>query len=82
MLLDPLLVAQKRVVRCIAGAEYPADANPLTKEYSILKLEDIYSYVTSLYMFKNHRNIEFLNKHGFNTCNRKLARSSYQRLTT
>ena len=81
-ILDPLIIAQKRIVRCIAGAEYRAHTNPLFKEYSILKLEDIYSYVTSLYMFKNHQNIEFLNKHEFSTRERELARPSYQRLTT
>ena len=81
-ILDPLILAQKIIVRCIPGAEYRAHMNLLFKVISILKLEDIYSYVTSLYMFKHHQNIEFLNKHRYNTKNRELAWPSYQRLTT
>ena len=41
-ILHALIIAQKIIVRCIAGAENPAHTNLLFKEYSILKLDDIY----------------------------------------
>ncbi len=48
---EKIKIMQKRIVRSIYGAEYVAHTHILFTELGLLKLEDIYKYETSKFMY-------------------------------
>ena len=80
--LKPLIIAQKRVIRCLADAEYNAHTSPLFKKYQLLKFEDIVEYVLCIYMYKSIKAHKLSPARRANTRNQNDTRSSFQRLTT
>ena len=48
--INKLCVAQKKIIRIIAGAQYNAHTDPLFKKFNILKLSDIYKLQISKYV--------------------------------
>ena len=50
--LDPLIKAQKRAIRIIAGAKRLEHSRPLFKELKLLNLKELYVYCVQLFMFK------------------------------
>ena len=50
--LQPLLLNQKRLVRIITNSDFYAHTNSLFKQLKILKIEDLYTYHTQLFMYK------------------------------
>ena len=52
--LDPLVKAQKRAIRVIAGVKRYEHTDPLFRKMKILKTEQIYIYMVQLFMFKQH----------------------------
>jgi len=52
---EPLVIAQKRVIRCFSDAEYRAHTSLLFKQLQILKLEDIKGYSLCIHMFNSLR---------------------------
>ena len=70
MYLKPLITAQKLICRNFEGAPYREHTNPLFLEYSILKLNEIYTYVVCFQMFKARMANEFDPSPIINTRNR------------
>lgn len=78
-LLDSLFVMQKRIVRNIAAAPFLAHTTPLFREFSILKIPDIFKYAVCCHMFKLKNTFDA--PHTANTRFRDLPRTTYHRLT-
>ena len=78
-LLNSLFLLQKRIVRNIAAAPFLAHTNPIFREFSILKLHDIFKYAVCCHMFKLKNT--FVAPHSVNTRSRNLPRTTYHRLT-
>ena len=53
ILINPLFLLQKRVVRIITKSSYLEHSNPLFYELGILKIFDVYRYFCCLYAHKN-----------------------------
>ena len=51
---NKLVLLQKRLIRIISGSSYLAHTAPLYKEINLLKLDEIYQYMTLLFMYKYH----------------------------
>ena len=51
--LDPLIKAQKRIIRLITNSEYLAHTAPLFKTMQILNIENLRKYSLALYFYKN-----------------------------
>ena len=79
--LAALIVAQKRVIRTIAGAQRYDHTTPLFSSLKILKLPDIYKYQISVYMFENNHNPIFQSNHQHDTRNRNLLNPVFHRLS-
>ena len=81
-LLQNLFLVQKRVVRNVVGASYLAHTSPIFKEFSILKLGDLYKFNICIYMHKQMNSSSYQVLHDLNTRNRDLARPVRHRLAT
>ena len=68
-ILKPLITAQKRIIRTIDGAQYREHTNQLFLICSLLKLNEIYSYIVCI-----------INSHIINSRNRDQMQPAYQRL--
>ena len=51
-----LIIAQKRAIRCVAGAKYNETTNPLFYQLRLLKLDDLYKMEVAKIIFKYHNN--------------------------
>ena len=54
--LSNLVIQQKKTIRTIADANYLDHTTPLFHRFKLLKIKDIYSYFTAIYMFKKSLN--------------------------
>ena len=72
--LKPLVLTQKRIVRCIADADYLAHTTPIFRQLGILKLEDVYKYNTLIDTFLKLQDNEYTTNHGVNTRFSMMAR--------
>ena len=72
--LEPLIVLQKRMIRLMKDAEFLSHTTPLFHELRILKFNDIYSYFTSIFMYKAIKIGLYCTEHTVNTRNRNDAR--------
>lgn len=79
--LNNLITMQKRMIRLIGDSSFLAHTTPLFYKFSLLKLEDIFRYNVSMYMYKNHQNSNFRVQHNYHTRFRNRPLSSYNRLT-
>ena len=52
--LDPIIKAQKRIVRIITHSPYNEHTSPLFTQLKILNLEGIYRFMISTFMYKFH----------------------------
>ena len=80
-ILKPLFLAQKRIVRCIADAEFYAHTTPLFKKLQLLKFEDIYKYVLCIHMFKSLKIGMYKKTHSVNTRTRNEAKTTFHCLS-
>ena len=76
-----LNLAQKRIIRCIADAEYNAHTSLLFKKYQLLKFEDIVEYVLCIHMYKSIKAHKYSPARRANTRNQNEIKSSFHRLT-
>lgn len=73
--LHEVFLAQKRVIRCIAGVSPRYSCRGLFRRYGILPVPSVYIYELLLYVFRNKN--KFLNNtvdHPYSTRNRDLLR--------
>ena len=81
--LQPLIVAQKKIVRVITHSLYLAHTAPLFHRIRILQLEDIYRYYVGIRMFKLKMNNSVVYPtHTYETRNNINILPSFQRLTS
>ena len=73
--LKPLVVAQKRAIRCIADAEYNAHTILLVKKHQLLKFEDILEYAFCMHMYKSIKAHKYSPARRANTRNQNEIRS-------
>ena len=79
--LNHLIVMQKRILRIIFQRSYLDHTNPLFFESGILKINDLYKYNLSKFMFLNQNNPIFQNNSNYNTRNQNSLIPQFQRLT-
>ena len=79
--LKPLFILQKRAIRTINKVPYLDHTNPLFLSNKILKLQDIYKFTVSTYMYENHSRMTLNSTHSFSTRNRSHLVPPYERLT-
>ena len=79
--LNHLLILQKRILRIIFQRPYLEHTNPLFLESKILKINDLYKYNLSKFMFLNRNNPLFQNISSYSTRNQNLLIPQFQRLT-
>ena len=77
--LQPLIRAQKRIIRIINKEPFLAHTSPLFRKLSILKFEDINYYFVSVYMYKNSNSFETTSSHGYSTRQSVDLRTSLRR---
>ena len=65
--LKSLVLTQKRIIRCIADADYLAHTTPIFHQLGILKLEDVYKYNSLIDTFLKLQDNEYTTNHGVNT---------------
>ena len=67
--LKSLVLTQKRIIRCIADADYLAHSTPIFHQLGILKLEDVYMYKYNSLIdtFLKLQENEYISNHGVNT---------------
>ena len=79
--LDPLLIAQKKCIRAVAGASYLAHTNPLFFSLKILKFNDLYKYNLGVYMYRNLERFSiYLSNNVYNTRTNAIYNPPFQRL--
>ena len=79
--LKPLIIAKKRVIRCIANAKYDSHTSLLFNKYRSLKFEDIVDYVLCIHMYKSIKANKDSPARKINTRNQNKIRSLFHRLT-
>ena len=77
----PLFILRKRAIRIISGESYYSHTNGLFHQQNILKLTDLNTYLTALYIFKNLSKFVTFSNHSYGTRGRLLLRPKYQRTT-
>ena len=55
--IDSLFILQKKAIRISSHSAYLAHTDPLFKQLKTLKLQDIHTYQTALFMFKHSKNL-------------------------
>ena len=55
--LDPLIKAQKRIIRLLTHSDYYAHTEPLFEQLQILNIENLRKYALAVYFFKNKDSI-------------------------
>ena len=79
--LNHLKVLQKRILRIIFQRPYFEHTNPLFFESEILKINDLFKYNLSKFMFLNQNNPIFQRNSQYITRNPNLLTPQFQRLT-
>ena len=79
--LKPLFLTQKRIIRCIAGADFLESTTPLFHKLEILKLEDLYKFYATIDTFKKLKVGHYQITHSVNTRNRDEAKKKFHRTT-
>ena len=79
--LKPLITQHKRIIRLITDSGPMEHTSPLFHRLNILKLEDLYKFHLSIYMFKSVARGEYSVQHSLNTRSRYLAAPTFHRLT-
>ena len=80
--LQPLILLQKRIIRIISDRPFREHTSPLFLENEILKVDDIYRFNLSKYMYKNQDNQIYHNVPTYNLRNRNHLVPHFERLTT
>ena len=78
--LNPLVLAQKQIIRTIADAGYQDHTNPLFFRLKILKLEHLYEYFAIIDTYDRMKKGEYYVSHDRLTRNRSLAVPKFHRL--
>ena len=78
--LNPLILAQKQIIRTIAGAGYLDHTTPLFFKLKILKIEHLYEYFSIIDTFERMKNGEYRVSHDRETRNCSLAVPKFHRL--
>ena len=79
--LKPLIVQQKRIIRCLSDAAYLDHTTALFYKLGLLKFYDIFKFHTLVYLFPSIKCNQFSVQHNHNTRNRLRASPVFQRLT-
>ena len=77
--LKPLYLTQKRIIRCLTGAEFLDSTTPLFYKLEILKLNDLYKFYAVLDTFKKLKSGDYEITHNINTRNRHDAKKKFHR---
>ena len=79
--LQPLFILQKKAIRTINKSCYLDHTSPLFYSNNILKLQDIYRFAVSTYMYEHHSQLGLLSTHNYYTRNRNNLIPPYERLS-
>ena len=79
--LKPLIIQHKRIIRLITNSGPFEHTSPLFHRLNILKLEDLYKFQLSVFMYKSVARGEYSVQHSLNTRSRNLAAPLFHRLT-
>ena len=70
--LNPLVVAQKKLVRIMSQSDYRQHTSPIFRQHHLLKLHDIFSLQTSMFVFKSVNNLHPIET-GFQIINHSIT---------
>ena len=79
--LNPLITAQKRIIRTISDADYLDSTTPLFHRLKLLKFEDLYKFHAIMDTHKKVMSGQYSVLHTRNTRNRRLALPKFHRLS-